>query len=158
MHGAKLVPSLRMQMEVIEALYCEALLLLDEAHSYFAAAIGQRAAHAGSFDDRMLYRTEAMKTTMRLTVIVSWLLALRTIARDGGGTVVTAQLAPVPAASAECSRLSDDARLLIVASEELYRRAERLQSMLLSPAPEHVSPVHVMVARLESAMTAAHAG
>lgn len=131
----------RLAPRLINALYTEALLLADEAHAYFdATGAAERDALPPIL--RVTYSCEAMRITMRLTHIVTWLLARRAI--DSSGQLGAAAYNQVPrlglaeeSDAAAHAVLPAGVRALIVASRELYQRTARLEAEIEN---EEVAP------------------
>lgn len=149
-------PLVRMHMQVVDSLYCEALLLMDEARAYFDAA-SENPAPNMTPANRIALSCESLKTTTRLMTVVAWLIALRSAGAEPATVAAHRLGSAIPAADESCRSFPDGARILIAASEELYRRADRLQLMLLNAADRPDSPVHSLVARLETAICAQRA-
>lgn len=116
---------------LVDALYTEALLLADEARSYFDD--GARADRL-ALDPltRVAFSCEALRVTTRLMHIIAWLLTRRAVeagevapdAPAGGGR----RLGRAAVTDAEAvAHFPDTARTLIAASCELYARVERLE-------------------------------
>src|SRR3954454_15772318 len=119
-------PQVHITSRLIDSLYTEAMLLADEARSYFD--------HAGRADRSTLdpfvrvgFACESLKVTTRIMHIVAWLLTQRAIesgeipARGGGrperrrGHAQDSDLSIVAA-------LPPEARQLITTSVDLYAR------------------------------------
>lgn len=146
---------------LIDNLYVEAMVLADEARSFF----DQRAdEHRILLDNRgrVDFACEALKATTRLMHVIAWLLTQRAILNGELPTYAREEdahrlglAAPTDPVIAEQFR--PDMATLIVASEDLYDRVARLESQLLgrspgpSPIPRH-SPARDLLARLESAL------
>ena len=115
---------------VIAALYTEAMVLADEARSYFTADRTEQV--SGKMVDAVAFSCESMKVTTRLMHCIAWLLNQRAV-EEGRGDERTARrgLGYTPPSDAELTRhLPDDARLLIAHSESLYARLTRLHATL----------------------------
>jgi regulator of CtrA degradation len=142
----------RITSRLIDSLYTEAMLLADEARSYFDDAGRDERATLEPFA-RVGFACESLKVTTRIMHIVAWLLTQRAIesgeipARDGRRAerrlghaqdtdpVVLAQLPPA-------------ARRLITSSADLYARVKRLdEGGLEAVAPQ--SPARALMGRLE---------
>jgi regulator of CtrA degradation len=145
-------PQVRITSRLIDSLYTEAMLLADEARSYFDDAGRDERATLEPFA-RVGFACESLKVTTRIMHIVAWLLTQRAIesgeipARDGRRAerrlghaqdtdpVVLAQLPPA-------------ARRLITSSADLYARVKRLdEGGLEAEAPQ--SPARALMGRLE---------
>ncbi len=144
-----------LRRSVIESLYTEAMLLADEVRAYFeSSGLEQRQ----TLDPllRIGFSCESLKTTTRLMHIIAWLLTQRAI---NAGEITEAEARAhdrmldeaVPSDAGICASLPDQARLLIVSSEQLYKRTLRLQEQFLQGVPPVDSPVHHLFARLSQA-------
>lgn len=145
---------MRLTRKLIDSLYVEAMMLVDEARSYFD--------EEGRVDrdrldpmTRVSFSCESLRVTTRLMHIVAWLLTRRAVdageidaaqgrepqrrlgdaADSDAGTVV---LLPAPAQG------------LIRASTDLYGRVRRLDHGLDSDMPP-ASPARSLFRRLEGA-------
>ena len=152
--GAGVMP-VALRRAVIESLYTEAMILADEVRAYFeSSGLEQRQ----TLDPllRIGFSCESLKTTTRLMHIIAWLLTQRAI-NAGEITEVEARAHDrmlddaVPSDTQICASLPDQARLLIVSSEQLYKRTLRLQEQFLSGVAPVDSPVHHLFARLSQA-------
>jgi len=142
-----------------DSLYVEAMVLADEARSFFdGQGETQRAALAET--DRITFACESLKVTTRLMHVIAWLLAQRAIFNGELAESVRGE---------ECFQLGEAARTptfiarqfsadmtgLILGSEDLYQRVARLERQLVrrlrrrSPAPP--SPARALLHRLERA-------
>lgn len=121
---------------LINALYTEAMLLTDEARSYFEG-VGRDARDGLEPLQRVGFACEALTLTTRLMHVVSWLLAHRALTSED----VSSQSAPISLGSAPAinnvtvQSLPDEARHLIVSSEELYNRIARMDRQMREPLP-----------------------
>src|SRR5690348_11951947 len=123
-------PQVRITSRLIDSLYTEAMLLADEARSYFDDAGREERSTLQPFA-RVGFACESLKVTTRIMHIVAWLLTQRAIesgeipARDGhrperrlGNAQDSDPLVVV--------QLPDAAQRLITASGELYARVKRI--------------------------------
>jgi regulator of CtrA degradation len=116
--------------KLIDGLYVEAMVLADEARSYFDSG-GRDDRLALDPLDRVGFSCESLKVTTRLMHVIAWLLTQRAVA---AGELDRAQAGAAerrlgPAADTDealAARLPDAAADLIRASEELYGRVSRL--------------------------------
>jgi regulator of CtrA degradation len=147
--GSALTPKL------VDALYVEAMVLADEARSYFdSAARDDRLALAPI--DRVAFSCESLKVTTRLMHIIAWLLTQRAVA---AGELTRAQagesdrrLGTAPKTEeALLPRLPEPAAELIRASEELYERVDRLDQGSFGDGPA-TSPARSLLNRLERSL------
>ena len=144
----------RLHRRLVDSLHVEAMVLADEARSYFDEA-GRAEREALDPLDRVGFSCESLKVTTRLMHIIAWLLTQRAVAagelaprqaldpsRRLGEAPVTdpTSLAAMPA----------EARSLIRASIELHRRVGRLD-VAQAQQTVPVSPARVMLERLRLA-------
>ncbi len=137
-----------------ESLYTEAMLLADEARSYFDR-IGRTERDMLPALARVGFSCESLRVTTRLMHVIAWLLNQRAVV---AGEITAAQaamperrLGPCQASDPEIvATLPDCARALIRASEELYARVlwfdRRLEGAVAAG-----NPVSGLIARLENA-------
>ena len=145
-------PQVRITSRLIDSLYTEAMLLADEARSYFDDAGREERGTLEPFA-RVGFACESLKVTTRIMHIVAWLLTQRAIEsgeialRDGQrperrlGNAQDTDPAVV-------KTLPPSARKLINASADLYARVKRLdEGGLEAEAPQ--SPARALMGRLE---------
>jgi len=145
-------PQVRITSRLIDSLYTEAMLLADEARSYFDDAGRDERSMLQPFA-RVGFACESLKVTTRIMHIVAWLLTQRAIesgeiqtirgrrperklghAQDSDPAVVT--------------QLPEAAQRLIGASSELYARIKRIdEGRFEEDAPQ--SPARALMGRLE---------
>jgi regulator of CtrA degradation len=138
--------------KLIGALYTEAMLLADEARSYFDRH-GREDRESLDPLLRVGFSCESLKVTTRLMHIIAWLLTQRAVE---AGEISRAQaLRPArrlgEAADSDEAllvRLPESAVALIDASRDLYARVKRLDESGADPAP-HASPARSLLSRLE---------
>ncbi len=138
---------------LVDSLHVEAMVLADEARSYFDED-GRAEREALDPLDRVGFSCESLKVTTRLMHIIAWLLTQRAV--HAGELAPREALHPSrrlgePPRSdhAIVSVLPARARLLIDASAELHRRVRHLDAAQAT-VPRH-SPVHGMQERLAMA-------
>jgi regulator of CtrA degradation len=144
--GSRITPRL------VESLYTEAMLLADEARTYFD--LGSRA-------DRDLlepfvrvgFACESLKVTTRLMHIIAWLLTQRAVENGeldaSSGRRPERRLGHAGASDLHVvEQLPDGARALISSSIDLYERVRRLDEEQLSGQPVP-SPARALMGRLE---------
>lgn len=168
--------SLTLNESLVDSLYAEALILADEARSWFDRT--RHEASASAFDDlpvgaerdpdslfhwagrhdpslRIALSCESLRLSTRLMHIIAWLLTQRAI-----------HAGELPAASAgfahnrlgespECdpallAQMPDAARDLIESSLRLHERVRQLEEAQLAPAAPLLPPVHAMLDQLAS--------
>lgn len=146
---------LRMQRRVIDTLYIDAMVLADEARSYFDE--GARADRE-ALDPmaRVVFSCESLKVTTRLMHVIAWLLTQRAV--EAGEILPRDTLDPArrlgtapESDSAALASLSQSARALIMASVELHQRVARLDAARAADGLELESPVRSLQQRLSMA-------
>ena len=149
-------PQVRITSRLIDSLYTEAMLLADEARSYFDDAGRDERATLEPFA-RVGFACESLKVTTRIMHIVAWLLTQRAIesgeipgrdsrrperrlghAQDSDPAVVEA--------------LPPSARKLISSSVDLYARVKRLDDGGLEVDTAQ-SPARALMGRLERGLS-----
>src|SRR5687768_2609346 len=122
-------PRLPLTAKLVASLYTEAMLLADEARSYFDMS-GR--ADRDSLDpiDRVGFSCESLKVTTRLMHVIAWLLTQRAVEAGELSRVQAGEaerrLGPAPETDeALLPRLPQAAADLIRSSEELYERLRR---------------------------------
>lgn len=139
---------------LIDSLYVEAMLLADEARSYFDV-IGREDRDELDPTQRVGFSCESLRVTSRLMHIIAWLLTRRAVA---AGEISEAQAA---ASERRLGRspggdpaildgLPEAARQIIEATADLYARVLRLDAEMNRPMPRY-SATHGMLQRLEQA-------
>jgi regulator of CtrA degradation len=152
----RIEPEVRITSRLIDSLYTEAMLLADEARSYFDDAGRDERAMLEPFA-RVGFACESLKVTTRIMHIVAWLLTQRAIesgeipSRDGHrperrlGNAQDSDPLIV-------AQLPQSARQLIQASAELYARVKRIdEGTLETEVPQ--SPARALMGRLERGLT-----
>jgi regulator of CtrA degradation len=137
--------------KVIDSLHIEAMLLADEARSYFDnVGLGERSKLDPT--ERVIFSCEALKVTTRLMHSVAWLLAQR--ARTTGELIPRVSARLGRAASTEAATLITlpfDAQHIIGMSEDLYSRIARLDDQMRQVSRRQMSPAHTLQKALERA-------
>jgi regulator of CtrA degradation len=141
--------------KLIDSLYVEAMVLADEARSYFDSAARDDRLALDPID-RVGFSCESLKVTTRLMHIIAWLLTQRAVK---AGELTPAQageaerrLGPGPTSDeALLPRIPEPAAHLIRASEELYERVRRLDQGSFGEAPV-MSPARSLLNRLERSL------
>ena len=133
---------------VIDGLYTEAMLLADEARSYFDS---DRARKVTPIEASVAFSCESLKVTTRLMHIIAWLLNQKALRagelspRDAMSGVD--ELGYAPATDTQWSdSLPTEAVAMIAASEDLYYRVQRVAEDLARTAAEQPEPL-AMIAR-----------
>lgn len=142
--------------KLVDTLYVEAMVLANEARAYFEDH-GVEAREGLPPPLRVGYAVESLKVTTRMMHVIAWLLTWRGEAKGE----IAAETARHPdrrlgftgkSDRDTVEQLPEDARKLIAASEELYKRANLLERNLLNLAKQTgPSPVHSLLDRLKRA-------
>ena len=138
--------------KLIGSLYTEAMVLADEARSYFDR---QGREERDDLDPilRVGFSCESLKVTTRLMHIIAWLLTQRAV--EAGEISVmqargpTRRLGDAPVTDeALLPKLPAPARALIESSRDLYARVQRLDES--GPTNDgQLSPARTLLSRLE---------
>ena len=142
--------------KLIDGLYVEAMVLADEARSYFDSG-GRDDRLALDPLDRVGFSCESLKVTTRLMHVIAWLLTQRAVR---AGEISAAQalspdrrLGEGPATDHLLVRnFPDSARTLIQQSEELFDRVRRLDIVTSEPGRLDSSPARSLMSRLERSL------
>ncbi|NJM50674.1 MAG: DUF1465 family protein [Sphingomonadales bacterium] len=125
-------PQYEMTSKLVDALYTEAMVLADEARSYF-----DRDPVAGGMpsDIAVAFSCESLKVTTRLMHSIAWLLnqkAYRAGEIDEAQVACEARELGYAPASDDilAERFPEEAQEIIRASEDLYFRIQRLNARL----------------------------
>jgi len=144
---------------LIDGLYVEAMVLADEARSFFDNRAEEHRALLGQID-RVEFACESLKVTTRLMHVIAWLLTQRAILNGELDPSVRSEdryrlgeaAATLPSIA---ERFSSDMVTLIEASADLYGRVTRLEHQLVGRARGSVavplSPARDLLTRLERA-------
>jgi regulator of CtrA degradation len=145
-------PQARITSRLIDSLYTEAMLLADEARSYFDEAGREERATLEPFA-RVGFACESLKVTTRTMHIVAWLLTQRAI-ETGEIAACDGQRPERRLGNAQDSdpavvgTLPPSAQKLIGSSVDLYARVKRLdEGGLEADVPQ--SPARALMGRLE---------
>ena len=141
--------------KLVDSLYVEAMVLADEARSYFDSAARDDRMDLDPVD-RVGFSCESLKVTTRLMHIIAWLLTQRAVT---AGELSRAQageserrLGPMPLSDEPLlPRLPAAAVELIRATEELYERVRRLDEGSFGEARAG-SPARSLLSRLERSL------
>jgi regulator of CtrA degradation len=149
-------PQVRITSRLIDSRYTEAMLLADEARSYFDDAGRDERAMLEPFA-RVGFACESLKVTTRIMHIVAWLLTQRAIEsgeiplRDGRrpdrrlGHAADSDQAVVV-------QLPEAAQRLITSSADLYARVKRIdEGNMEIEVPQ--SPARALMGRLERGLS-----
>jgi regulator of CtrA degradation len=145
-------PQVRITSRLIDSLYTEAMLLADEARSYFDDAGRDDRAMLEPFA-RVGFACESLKVTTRIMHIVAWLLTQRAV-ESGEIPMIEGRRPERRLGHAQDSdpvviaQLPKVAQRLINASVDLYARVRRIdEGTLDSEIPQ--SPARALMGRLE---------
>lgn len=153
-HGPMHEARLPLTAKLVSTLYTEAMLLADEARSYFDSN-GRTDRDSLDPIDRVGFSCESLKVTTRLMHVIAWLLTQRAVE---AGELSRSQarrparrLGEAPDSDeALVARLPGAAVALIHASRDLYARVKRLDEAGEGAGPEpQASPARSLMSRLE---------
>jgi regulator of CtrA degradation len=145
-------PQVRITSRLIDALYTEAMLLADEARSYFDD-VGRNDRCLLEPFARVGFACESLKVTTRIMHIVAWLLTQRAI-ESGDIPILDGRRPERRLGNAQDSdpavvdQLPESAQRLINASADLYARVKRIDDGSLD-AEVPQSPARARMGRLE---------
>lgn len=145
-------PQVRITSRLIDSLYTEAMLLADEARSYFDDAGRDDRATLEPFA-RVGFACESLRVTTRIMHIVAWLLTQRAIEsgeipmRDGRRRETRLGHAQ-ESDPAVVAQLPEAAQRLIGASADLYARVKRIDDGTMESEVAQ-SPARALMGRLE---------
>ena len=145
-------PQVRITSRLIDSLYTEAMLLADEARSYFDDVGRDERASLHPFA-RVGFACESLKVTTRIMHIVAWLLTQRAIesgeipSREGRRPERRLGHA-ADSDPAVIVQLPEAAQTLINSSADLYARIKRLDEGVVAEEPLQ-SPARALMGRLE---------
>ena len=147
-----LQPEVRIAPRLVDSFYTEAMLLADEARSYFDDA-GRDARQELNPFARVGFACESLKVTTRIMHIVAWLLTQRAI--ESGeipghhGRRAERRLGHAQDSDpAIVAQLPEAAQRLIHSSADLYSRVKRLDEGTMYEEPT-LSPARALMGRLE---------
>jgi regulator of CtrA degradation len=149
-------PEVRITPRLVDSFYTEAMLLADEARSYFDDAGREERITLDPFV-RVNFACESLKVTTRIMHIVAWLLTQRAIEtgeiafRDGRRPERRLGHAQ-DSDPAIVARLPEAAQRLVNASADLYARVKRLDDGTIAEEPP-ASPARALMGRLERGLT-----
>jgi regulator of CtrA degradation len=151
-----LQPEARITPRLVDSFYTEAMLLADEARSYFDDA-GRYARQELDPFARVGFACESLKVTTRIMHIVAWLLTQRAI-ESGEIANIDGRRPERRLGNAQesdpavVSQLPPAAQRLINSSADLYARIKRIdEGSLESEVPQ--SPARALMGRLERGLT-----
>ena len=145
---------LALNRKLVDSLYVEAMLLADEARSYFDAN-GCAERDALPPMQRVGFSCESLRVTTRLMHVIAWLLTQRAVFAGE----ISAERAGAPERRLGraqgndpdmVSSLPETARQMIEATSDLYARVARLDAGMNRRAPT-ANPAQGLMRRLEMA-------
>lgn len=146
--------SSRLRRRLVDSLYIEAMVLADEARTYFDEG-GRHEREALEPMARVAFSCESLKVTTRLMHVIAWLLTQRAV--DAGEMSPSDALDPSrrlgspPHTDPEViDEMPVQARLLVQASIQLFRRTARLDADQVAIPPD--SPVRAILKRLATSI------
>jgi regulator of CtrA degradation len=149
-------PQVRITTRLIDSLYTEAMLLADEARSYFDDAGREDRVSLEPFA-RVGFACESLKVTTRIMHIVAWLLTQRAI--ESGEIPLLDGRRPErrlghaqDSDPAVVNQLPQAAQRLISASADLYARIQRIDEGSFEVEVAQ-SPARALMGRLERGLT-----
>lgn len=136
---------------LIDTLYVEAMVLADDARSYFDDG-GREEREALAPMARVTFSCESLKVTTRLMHVIAWLLTQRAVVagelRPRDALDPSRRLGDAPPSDAHTiAELPEQARALVASSIDLHRRVARLDAAQENGLPEE-SPARQMFQRL----------
>lgn len=140
-----------MTARLVDSLYTEAMVLADEARSYFDE-IGKAERDGLTPIERVAFSCESLKVTTRLMHVIAWLLTRKAVAAgeipDEPSASAQRRLGPAAASDpAAVERLPATAQNIVAASTDLYDRVARIDEDMISTEPD--SPALGLLRRLE---------
>ena len=149
-------PQVRITSRLIDSLYTEAMLLADEARSYFDDAGREERSTLEPFA-RVGFACESLKVTTRIMHIVAWLLTQRAVESGELNSIEGRRPERRLGHAQESDRAVVDqlppaAQRLINASSDLYARIQRIDEGGLEPEVVP-SPARALMGRLERGLT-----
>ena len=138
---------------LIDTLYVEAMVLADDARSYFDDG-GREEREALAPMARVTFSCESLKVTTRLMHVIAWLLIQRAVLAgelaEGDALDPARRLGDAPVTdAATIAELPDMARGLVISSMDIHRRVAWLDKAQANMVPE--SPARQMMQRLATA-------
>ena len=145
-------PRARITSRLIESLYTEAMLLADEARTYFDQEGRDQRSRLDPFV-RVGFACESLKVTTRIMHIVAWLLTQRAVESGelASGSLRRPERRLGHAADSDEAvvvQLPAPAQRLVNASTDLYARVRRLDEEGFDDGPVP-SPARALMGRLE---------
>jgi regulator of CtrA degradation len=134
--------------KLVDGLYTEAMLLADEARSYFDS---DRARAISPAEVAVAFSCESLKVTTRLMHVIAWLLNQKALRAGELGADAAEELGYAPATDSYwIDELPAEARALILATEDLYYRVQRVSQSVVRVSNELPAPL-AMIEKLRAA-------
>jgi regulator of CtrA degradation len=135
--------------KLVDSLYTEAMVLADEARSYFDS---DRARRISPAEVAVAFSCESLKVTTRLMHVIAWLLNQKALrAGELGSADQTEGLGYAPATDDFwVADLPAEARAIILSSEDLYYRVQRVSENVLRANDDLPEPL-AMIERIRAA-------
>lgn len=150
----QLPPHAVLTPKLLDGLYLEAMVLTDEARSYFDIE-GPQEQHLLDPRRRLAFACESLRVTTKLMQVVSWLLVHKAAQTDPSrGRDHPARLASfysLDEDSPELEQLTERALEIVLAANDLYDRVRRLDDQLERGGPLE-SPALQLLGRLEASL------
>lgn len=145
-------PHYQLTPKLVDGLYTEAMLLADEARSYFDNA---RARALEPAEVAVAFSCESLKVTTRLMHVIAWLLNQKALRagelRSSDRLSGLDALGYAPATDRwMVDRMPEEAQALILASEDLYYRVQRIGAHIDDEAAGEPEP-HRLIEKLRQA-------
>lgn len=145
-------PEVRITPRLVDSLYTEAMLLADEARSYFDDAGREDRITLEPFV-RVTFACESLKVTTRIMHIVAWLLTQRAVEtgeiQGHEGRRPERRLGHAQESDPQIvAQMPPEAQRLISASSDLYARIKRIDEGVVTEEPA-ASPARALMGRLE---------
>ena len=139
---------------IVEALYCEALVLADEVRSAFdLPPVGEEIPQNDAVS--LAHSVEGLRTTTRMMHILAWLLNQRAYFSGELSETQVRRHGELPedreSDEEQVALLSDDIRDIIAQTEDMHRRIARLDQAWRDGFEVNVPAVRQLHGRLESA-------
>jgi regulator of CtrA degradation len=142
----------RITPKLVDSLYVEAMVLADEARSYFDRE-GREERMKLDPIVRVGFSCESLKVTTRLMHVIAWLLTQRAV--EAGelspqhGRTPTRRLGDAAESDPTLlEKMPEAALALVQSSQDLYARVRRLEEGSAIPEPQ-ASPARSLLSRLE---------
>lgn len=144
-------PHYELTPKLLDSLYVEAMVLADEARSYFDR---DQVAAITSPEISVAFSCESLKVTTRLMHSIAWLLNQKAMRageisqHDSHGDERDLGYSPA-SDDFQVQRFPDEAKALIAASEDLYFRLQRISTKMRAHTAPASEP-HAMIERLRA--------